>query len=73
MTEKAHNVIVQARKALGLSQWQMSGLCHMSLSVYQKTETGARIPTIDEAKHIADILNISYELFYQEDDVSRET
>ena len=65
MTEEAHNIIVQARKELGLSQWQMSRLCYMSLSVYQKTETGARIPTIDEAKHIADILNISWELFYE--------
>ena len=66
MTAETHNIIVTARKALGLSQWQMSGLCHMSQSVYQKTETGKRIPPINEAQHIAKILNIPWELFYEE-------
>lgn len=68
MTAEAHKIIVQARKALGLSQWQMSGLCHVSLTVYQKTEAGKRVPPIDEAQQIAKILNIPWELFYQEDD-----
>ena len=67
MTAETHNTIVAARKALGLSQWQMGYLCRISQPYYGNIETGRAIPPIELAQKIGKILSISWELFYNED------
>lgn len=68
MTAETHNIIVTARKAHGYKQWQLGYLCHISQSHYWKIEAGRTVPPVELAQKIAKILNISWELFYEEDD-----
>lgn len=58
------------RESKNISKEHMADHLHMSLNTYKKIEYGERIPTLDELKIIASVLQIDPTIFLKEENTS---
>ena len=55
------------REAKNITREQMTDLLPMSINTYKKIEYGDKIPTLDELKVIAEILEVDPSVFMKDD------
>ena len=63
--------LLNARKLRGLTQAQIAKLAGIDRTVYTRIERGQRIPTVNTAIIIADILQVNVENIFTPVDVTR--
>jgi transcriptional regulator with XRE-family HTH domain len=58
------------RESRNISREQMTDKLPMSINTYKKIEYGEKIPTLDELKIIAEILNVDPVIFLKDENTS---
>jgi transcriptional regulator with XRE-family HTH domain len=59
--------LIAARERKGLSQQDVSKSIYVAQPSYCNIEHGTRRPSVDTAKRIADVLDLDWTLFFEDD------
>lgn len=60
-----NNTLKEIRKGAGLTQRQLAELIGKDRSLISKFENGDNLPSVETAKAIGKVLNVSWSVFYE--------